>query len=349
MNKSIYLVSTLITVASFLGCTKTETVVEASPIGEEFELSFDQYVLNHYFVDTSYIAQYEPYYQNSIPIVNPASQIIEAEVWGQRQGSAIDPDDRFGVAWISLPSRPSEGYDSSYRTSPEIVGSVEFGRFYRLDPLSYHLEGDGLLGVLSINLFPLPDIKFAIAYRRADGSQYGDFLRNGFIDSTTTPMVLKMIKPTNLFSNGPRYPTAWRMLLKNIYYLHLGPAHVSRYAFELGIFRAAEAGDDESAIQGQPLLRVVGLDRFDADGVPTVDGDGLFDFRLGLTIDQDAGEIIFPSLRPLDNGIREYFMLRGLPPPDSLYIFSDLYDTTWTVAQQSPRNRYFIRGRAIFD
>ncbi len=30
-------------------------------------------------------------------------------------------------------------------------------------------------------------------------------------------LILKMVKPKNLVSNGPTYPIAWRMLLKNIY------------------------------------------------------------------------------------------------------------------------------------
>jgi hypothetical protein len=347
MKKSGSLFGLISAVLFFQGCTKNETVVQQTPIGDPFQITADQYSLHSYFVDTSYIPFYEPFYQNEPSVVNVASQIVEAEVWVQRQGPVIYPADRLGIAWINLPSRPSSGYDSTFRTSPGPPGAVEYGRFYRLDPMSYRIESDGYLGVLSFYFDPVPDIIFAVAYRRADGSQYGDFLRNGFTDTTSTPMVLKMVKPSHLFRDGPLYSVAWRMLLKNIYLVYHG--HVSKHEFQLDIFRSNQANIDENAIQGHSLLRVLGFDRFAEDGTSAPNGDGLFDFRPQRTIMQNSGEIIFPSLRPFDTGIKQYFIDRSLPPPDSAFLYSELYDTTQVVASQSSKNRYSIRGRGIFD
>jgi len=347
MTKSAFSFGLIGAVLCFQSCTKNETVVQQTPIGDPFQITADQYSLHSYFVDTSYIPFYEPFYQNEPPVVNVASQIVEAEVWVQRQGTVVYPSDRLGIAWINLPSRPSSGYDSTFRLSPGIPGEVDYGRFYRLDPMSYRIDADGYLGVISFYFDPVPDIIFALAYRRADGTQYGDFLRNGFADTTSTPMILKMVKPRYLLRDGPLYSVAWKMLLKNIYVVYSG--HISRHEFQLDIMRTNQANAEENIIQGRRLLNVLGLDRFAEDGTMTPNGDGLFDFRPQRTILQSTGELIFPSLRPFDAGIKQYFFGQGLPPPDASFLYPDLYDTTQAVAKQSSRNRYSIRGRAIFD
>jgi hypothetical protein len=325
-----------------------ETVEEQSPGTEQFEIRADQYSVNHYFIDTAYIGAYEPFYLNSPPMVtHPALQVVEAEVWVQREGAAVYPDDRTGIAWIDLPSRQSSGYDSLFRVTPDIPGTVESGRFHRLDPTSYRFEGYGYTGILSIFFEPVPDVIIAVAYRRADGTQYGDFLRDGFLDTTGTPMVLKMVKPRYLLREGPVYPLAWRMLLKNWYVVYHG--HVSRHQFELQVIRTNSAGREERGIQGHPLLGMLGLDRLNQDGTPNPDGDGLFDFVLNHTILQSDGVIIFPTLRPFDTGIRQYFTSQGLPPPGEEFFFPELYDSTRAAAQRAPGNRYSIQGGGIFD
>jgi hypothetical protein len=348
MKRPVFSLLQFAVVFSFLSCTKTETVVQHIPVGEPFQLRADEYAANSYFVDTSYIPYYEPFYQQEPPVINGSSKIVEEEVWVQRQGTTVDPQDRLGVAWINLPPRPSSGYDSTYRTLQTRPGEVEAGRFYRLDRSQYRLDADGYLGVITFLFFDqVPDAIFAIAYRRADGTRYGDFLRDGFADTTSPPLVLKMIKPRYLLRDGPLYPVAWKMLLKNIYFIYHG--HVSSQYFQLDVMRRNLANVQENIIQGRPLLNVLGLDRFNEEGVPTPNGDGQFDLRPGRTFMPNTGEIIFPSLRPFDTGITQYFLARGLTPPDSTFLFPELYDSARAVAMHSSRNRYTIRGRAIFD
>ena len=89
------------------------------------------------------------------------------------------------------------------------------------------------------------------------------------------------------------------------------------------------------------------LDRFNSDDTPAPTGDGQFDFRAGRTINLNRAEIIFPRLRPFDNGISRYFSEKGTPLPDtSEFYYPEIYDTTQTFAQQSLRNRYIVRGKA---
>lgn len=329
-------------------CTKNEIVVQPEPAGEQFRVRADQYAMNHYFVDTSYIPLYEMFYGNEPPMVYSASRIVETEVWMQIQGTSVDTTDKYAMAWIALPPRQAGGYDSTFTSTPEVPGTAEFLRCRRLDPSMYTIEGSGYIGVLSFKgMEPFPDVAFGIAYRQADGTQFGDFLRNRNSNTTNNPLVLKMVKPRNLFTTGPIYGVAWQMLLKNIYSIHHG--HISRHEFQLDILRTNPGRKDESVILGHPLLRILGLDRFADDGTYRPDGDGMFDFRPGRTISNDEGEIIFPYLRPFDTGIKRYFQNRGLPPPGPEFLFPEVYDTLSFFARESGRNRYVISGSGIFD
>ncbi len=91
----------------------------------------------------------------------------------------------------------------------------------------------------------------------------------------------------------------------------------------------------------------MGLDKYTGDEATNLSPDGKFDFRPGRTINQARAEIIFPYLRPFDRGITEYLEKKspGTPVDPSL-LYSEIYDTTTTFAQQSPGNRYIIRGSA---
>lgn len=71
------------------------------------------------------------------------------------------------------------------------------------------------------------------------------------------------------------------------------------------------------------------------------------DFRPGRTIDPLRGDIIFPTLRPFDYGIRDHFRSEGLNFQDtSEYLYPQVYDTTVYWAQRYIGDLYVVRGRA---
>ncbi len=309
-----------------------------------FEIPVYGYATNHYFVDTSYISKYEPYYLNEPPTVDPDAQIVEEEVWISRTGISNDPTkERLGIAYINLPPRPSGGYSESLRNAIDSSGSIESGRFVRLDPSEYELAGDGYTGVLSLNTSVQDAQIVAIAYRTAavNAPQYGEFTR----DNGDTTLILKMVKPKDL---SPRYAIAWRLMLKNIY--PIGPRNIKQEGFVVDVKRRVNAGEEINTVLGRNLLNVLGLDRFNADNTPAPDGDTHFDFRQNRTINQQRGEIIFPYLRPFDDGMRQYFA--NVSPPftvgDSL-LYPEVYDSSRTRAQQSINNKYTLKGTATGD
>lgn len=326
-----------------------EVAVSGGAKEQTFEMRAFEYATNHFFLDASYIDGYEPYYQNEPPIVNSDDQVVEEEVWVQRQGSIPDPDERQGIAYIELPTRPTSGYTESLRDATDNPGTIETGPFIRLDESQYELSGDGYLGVLSLNTSVGDQQIVAIAYRTAQAVQFGELSRDIASDSVSQSKrrVLKMVKPKNLLSNGPSYPVAWKRLLKNIYPISGIGRNVKENGFSLDINRVVPGSENQNSILNEPLLRVFGVDKYNSDDTPAENGDGQFDYLPGRTINQARAEIIFPTLRPFDTGVFEYFKAKGTTLADtSEFRYQEVYDTTRTFAEQALRNRYVIKGKA---
>ncbi|HEX9007321.1 MAG TPA: cell surface protein SprA, partial [Bacteroidota bacterium] len=319
---------------------------------QTFEMRAFDYATNHFMVDTPvYAHYYEAYYQQEPPTITAdmqRTQIVEAEVWVQRQGAIPDPNERQGVAILGLGPRGS-GYSDSNRARADVPGSVETAPFIRLDPTQYELDGDGYLGVLSLNVNVGDQQVVGITYRTAGppNLQFGEFARD-FPDTTAgKKIILRMVKPRNLLSNGRAYGEAWGMLMKNIYPIAGIGRNLKKEGFSLDIYRTVPGAEDQNNIANQPLLQVLGLDKYTGDEATNLNPDGKFDFRPGRTINQARAEIIFPYLRPFDKGITEYLSKKNPGVPvDPALLYPDIYDTTSTFAQQSPRNLYKIRGSA---
>jgi cell surface protein SprA len=216
----------------------------------------------------------------------------------------------------------------------------------KLDQGEYSLMGDGYTGILTIDR-PISDLQMiAIAYRQAGGSQFGEFVENVSPESLSvqnTPLILHLVKAKNSEAFGPLFPVAWNMLVKSIY--PLGSTYIGRYGFSLQIVRRVAGMPDQAKILGHSLLNILGLDLYDQNGFPLVEGDGLFDFRPLRTIDPVRGEIIFPYLRPFDSGIEECFTSCGSPQPDSTYMLPEIYDRTVTEARAMLKSTYILQWR----
>jgi hypothetical protein len=325
-----------------------ELTVSGGTKEQTFEFRAYEYSTNNFFVDTLYRKTYEPYYQNDPALVTPELQVIEEEVWVQRQGGIPDPQERQGIAFIELPER-GNGYNENLRQEIDIPGRIETGPFVKLDRSKYELSGDGYIGVISLGANVGDQQIVAVSYRRADGSQFGELVRDVGTDSASIakPLILKMVKPKNLLSNGPAYPIAWNQLLKNIYPIPGIGRNLKKEGFTLDIFRRIPGREDVNNVENQPLIRALGVDNYTTDGAPATNGDGQFDFRPGRTVNLARAEIIFPSLRPFDTQIAQFYAQQGTILEDtSEYRYKEVYDTTQTFAQQSIRNRYLVKGKA---
>ena len=88
------------------------------------------------------------------------------------------------------------------------------------------------------------------------------------------------------------------------------------------------------------LLRVMNMDRLDANQQPYP--DGYFDYIEGYTIQPSTGRVIFPAVEPFGSYLASKI---GDPVLASRYCYQELYDSTLTVAQQvAEKNKFRIKG-----
>jgi hypothetical protein len=335
----------------FLGCQDShEVIFEFEQLGDPFEVPAQDYSTNYFFVDTSYISQYEPYFLDNPPDNAWSRKIVELEVWVNRIGPYPDPNEFIGKASVHLREFGGGYPDALHATEPSEPGNIERLPFTLLRHTEYDLIEDGMLGIIRIN-HPLVDLNaIAVAYRCADGTQFGEFVRNLRLDSaffaSGTPILLKLVRPPRLLSEGPRFRDPWRQLVKSIY--PTGYQGVIRTQFRLDAYLQNSNAPGSNAVLGQPLLAILGLDRYLASGMPAPHGDGVFDYRPGRTIHQNYGNIILPYVRPFDDGFRRHFASIGQPiPANSDLVVPQLYDSTSTALSRHPMPPYVFRGRAL--
>ncbi len=107
--------------------------------------------------------------------------------------------------------------------------------------------------------------------------------------------------------------------LKNIY--AFGPRNIKPEGFEFNIKREIEGQEALNEIGSTRFLNAFGLDLLNSSSQPPP--DNIFDYRPGITILPETGEVIFPNLEPFGEDLPT-----DLPAEFS---FTEVYDTTKTV------------------
>ncbi|MCX8056940.1 MAG: cell surface protein SprA [Ignavibacteria bacterium] len=317
-----------------------EKVLSGGAEASQFKKRIYEYSTNHYFVDTVYadtsanLNIFNKFYGNPTPIPVEYYHIKDIEVWKTITGLP-NPKERRANAFIYLnPRQRNQTYpDSLRRTIDAVPGQVEVGRFIKLDPSEYivHYQTGYITFKTQIN----ETDAIAVAYRmEGDPGNDNDIFYGDFVADVadTVTLVLKLIKPANL---QPQYKTAWKLQLRNIY--PLGVRNVKKEGFELDILYEVPGQEPRNDWNGVRFLNAFGLDKFDASDNPTPDTK--FDFRPGITINTETGEIIFPVLQPFG---------RNFPSnlPDTLK-YTDVYDTLQSIARlNSARDKFVIVGKS---
>lgn len=325
------------------GQTK-ELSISGGSESRDLTISPEKYSQSYYFVDTIYRDYWDDLHSSEITSISEGvfrNELVQVDVW--RSVSQVTPQTqqlaREAFAHTHIGERPAGGYDpdidsSLARQGLLVDGNYYTGYFIRLDPQKDY-DVDTRAG--TIRLESVQDIDaIAVSYRTVSGVLYGG-------DDTTSggKLILKLIKPKNLW-NQPSYYPAWELMLRNIY--PLGGRDLKREGFSMKIYRGAAGQAEVDEVVGTSLLKVMGLDRFDQNNQPVSDQN--FDFIPGITIDVVHAELIFPTLRPFDDGIRNYFARQNPPVTgiDSL-LFPDVYDTTQDAASKNTiANKYFMKG-----
>lgn len=340
---------TLTTIASQKKGEIKEKSISGGASSTPFELRAYDYSKNNYFVHKDYadtsenLNLFNKYYGNPEPIVNSFYYLKDIEVWRSVKQSLKNPNERNANAYMDLQPRPiTGGYPSSLRAenvTPK-EGEIVLDRFILLtEGVDYIVNRyTGVITLKSVD----ENENIAVAFRQEGPSPasdddlfFGDFINETGAD-TSQRMILKLVKPKNL---QPQYKEAWKLLLKNIYFL--GGRDIKREGFEFDIKYDIAGGDPQSVLGSVRLLEAFGLDLMDASGGSQPDGQ--FDFKPQLTIIPETGEIIFPVLQPFGRDLPR--VLSVLPTYDSLR-YNAVYDTSVTVAKlNTEKDKWLLTGQ----
>ncbi len=346
----------------------------------EFYLSADKYDQNRNFFLSHFFRDNYDRWCSKLPLVSSGVQITRIEVWitntrnnynearnimafmdvGEGEEKNISNHHWIGEAG-SLPSNKSnnmldeikESYpDARYMSKASMAllplkdYGFEGGKDYEkiesarlLSSSEYTLNPD--LGYIMLKQALSSDEILAVAYQYSYGGrtyQVGEF--SGDITSTDQSLYVKMLKGTT----ASPYLPMWDLAMKNVY--ALGAYQIQKKNFKLNIKYLSDTTGNELTyipagdINGTPLLQVMNLDRLDANQEPNI--DGRFDYIENYTIQSSTGKIIFPVTEPFGEHLRSKFNDDAIAKN---YIYTELYDSTLTVAQQfSDKNKFVLAG-----
>ncbi len=199
------------------------------------------------------------------------------------------------------------------------------------------------LGYITLNSALQTDQVLAVAYEYNYGGvtyQVGEFAAD--INNNSQCLFVKSLKNT---SNNP-WQGNWDLMMKNVYYL---AANVQKEKFRLDVkYQSDTAGVylnyiPEAQVKEQPIIRLLGADRLDNN--MKAHPNGYFDYVDGYTV--SGGRVFFPEAEPFGSHMQKALTKAGVPASIAeKYIFTELYDSTKTVAKQiAEKNKYMLMGQ----
>lgn len=351
----------------------------------DFEISADDYEANkHFFLSQYFRDTYDQSLKN-LPTVSSGIEIQKIEVWvTNKTGVFVEGSNRNIVAFMDLAesgnhifnkipafqsssgagSLPGNGVNGLYGEMTTTYSGIRdinnvTETLSPLGPLSFNIGQDfekvenarklspseysvnEQLGYISLNAALNNDEVLAVAYEYTYNGELfkvGEFSTDGIASPKT--LVVKMLKGTSF---SPKYPT-WKLMMKNIY--SLGTGSIESKDFKLNVlFEDDATGTSVNYIPNTPLkdkilLRVLRLDNLNSQN--DVQPDGVFDFVEGITVNSAKGRIIFPVLEPFGSYLENFITD---PVQRKKYIYTELYDSTKTVAKQiAEKDKFKIKG-----
>ena len=199
------------------------------------------------------------------------------------------------------------------------------------------------LGYITLKTSLQTDQVLAVAYEFTYGGQ--TYQVGEFASDNTQPAQALFVKTLKNTSNNPTQGN-WDLMMKNVYYL---ATTVEKTKFRLDIkYQSDTAGVyltyiPDQRVKEQTLLRMLGCDRLDNNFKNH--SNGYFDFVDGYTV--SGGRVFLPSAEPFGDYLRKQLTAKGLSDAEAdKYVFSQLYDSTKTVAKQiAEKNKFVMTGQ----
>ena len=340
-----------------------------------FEFSATNYEENRHFFLSHFFRERFDKSMESLPTISSGINIKRVEIWVTNKSGKSEnnrniialadlgePTYIYNSMWTgtgtNVPSnRSNSEYDilvNNYADARDISqattildgigdfqGSIDYEKLQAARKLSSsEYTVNNALGYVSLSSTLQVDDVLAVAYEytyMGTTYQVGEFASD--ITDNSKALFVKLLKGT---TGSPTLPT-WRLMMKNVYYL--GTQKVQSDKFRLDIkYQSDSTGVylsylPEEKFKNTILLRALNLDRLDAKNNPHPNGQ--FDFVEGYTINK--GRVIFPVAEPFGEHLAKWI---GDPVLAEKYCFSELYDSTKTVAKQiTEHDKFILTGR----
>lgn len=307
------------------------------------------YAVNHFFLDTAYFPIWKSFFRSATPVLPPegASLVVKGdiEVW-ESTTDLKEIQANEAIAFVDLdPIRYAQGerYPAAMRNEEIRAGTVERGRFTRLDARRFEVDYNlGTVTVLNLR----SDRFYAVSYRyegptnSPDDDLYVGTQTNTVGEKDT--LILKLIARPQM---QPGFRKLWQRMMRNRY--NLGLANVNPADARIGMWYYRSTNDSTDVLEGAPdkVPTIFRIDQVN-NGTGAAPPDGLFDARPPI-FNAVRGDITFPSLEPFREGLREYFAAQGNAQLAEQYVFNEIYDTTRIAAQLvTAKDRFVIVGEA---
>lgn len=201
------------------------------------------------------------------------------------------------------------------------------------------------LGYVTLNTSLRTDQVLAVAFEyTADGvtHQVGEFSSD--ITDVSKALFVKSLKNT---SNNPHQGN-WRLMMKNVYSLSRGGT-LPKEKFRLNVkFQSDTTGVylsyiPETQVKDMTLIKLLGADRLDNN--QRAHSNGYFDYVEGYTV--KGGSVFFPSAEPFGEYLYKALIAKGVPEEKAKkYAYTELYDSTKTVAKQiAEKDKFILQGQ----
>ena len=339
-----------------------------------FEIDVADYEENRHFFLSHFFRQIYDKAMSTLPNLTTGIKINRVEVWitnksgttsnsrnivafGELGENSYLKNPRWSAMGMPVPSNQAndiystlvQQIDTASRTVDQVTvqlegmngvtGGVDYEKLAsaRLLNTSEYTVNTAL-GYISLKTGLQTDQVLAVAYEYTYGGQtyqVGEFSTD--LTQTDKCLFVKALKNT---SNNPMQPN-WRLMMKNVYYL---ASTVEKEKFRLDIkYQSDTTGTylsylPEESLKSTTLLKVMGLDRLDAN--MKAHSNGQFDFVQGYTINN--GRIFLPAAEPFGEYLRNYLNQKGMLDLADTYCFDQLYDSTKTIAKQNAEKDKFI-------
>ncbi|MBQ8656181.1 MAG: cell surface protein SprA [Prevotella sp.] len=199
------------------------------------------------------------------------------------------------------------------------------------------------LGYISLRTPMQTDQVLAVAYEYTSGGvtyQVGEFAADH--TNVNEALYVKSLKNT---SNNPAQGN-WDLMMKNVYYL---ASTVEKTKFRLDIkYQSDTTGVyltylPEQQVKDVALIQLLGADRLDNNNRPHA--NGYFDFVEGYTVSN--GRVFLPAAEPFGRYLKQQLVKAGVSSDVAdKYAFTELYDSTKTVAKQiAEKDKFVIMGQ----